>query len=81
LLILSAPSADTIDNAMDESSWGHIQTELLNTRKWKTRVELSTAVFDWIQAFYNNRTLHNGSLGMISPVADEKLPDHQTSAA
>jgi transposase InsO family protein len=30
-----------------------MQAELLNTRKWKTRVELSKAVFDWIDSFYN----------------------------
>jgi putative transposase len=38
---------------MVESFWGRMQTELPNTRKWKPRVELSTAVFDWIDAFYN----------------------------
>ena len=30
-----------------------MQAELLNTRKWKARVELSTAIFDWIEVFYN----------------------------
>jgi len=28
-----------------------MQTELLNRRRWKTRVELSTEIFDWIEVF------------------------------
>jgi hypothetical protein len=35
---------------MIERFWGRMQTALLITRKWKTRAELSTAVFDWIEA-------------------------------
>ena len=71
---------DAFDNAMVESFWGRMQTELFNTRKWKTRVELSTAIFDWIEAFYN-RTRRHSSLGMMSPVAYEKLHSEQTTAA
>jgi hypothetical protein len=32
-----------------ESFWARMQTELLNSRRWKTRVELSSAIFDWIE--------------------------------
>jgi putative transposase len=71
---------DAYDNAMVESFWGRMQTELLNTRKWKTRIELSTEIFDWIEAFYN-RTRRHSSLGMMSPMAYEKLHAEQTSAA
>jgi len=28
-----------------------MQTELLDTRKWRTRTELSTEIFDWIEIF------------------------------
>jgi transposase InsO family protein len=44
------------------------------------RVELSTAMFDWIEAFYN-RTRRHSSLGMLSPIAYETLHAQQTSAA
>ena len=44
-----------------------MQTELLDTNKWKTRVELSTAIFDWIEVFYHRFPRHS-SLGNISPV-------------
>jgi transposase InsO family protein/transposase-like protein len=71
---------DAFDNAMVESFWGRMQTELLNTRKWKTRIELSSAIFDWIEAFYN-RVRRHSSLGMISPIAYEKLHDQHTNVA
>jgi transposase InsO family protein len=57
-----------------------MQTELLNTRKWLTRTELSTEIFDWIELFYN-RTRRHSSLGMIAPIAYEKLHAHNAGAA
>ena len=71
---------DAFDNAVVESFWGRMQTELLNTRKWSTRVELSAALFDWIEVFYN-RTRRHSSLGMMSPAAYEKLHADNTAAA
>lgn len=61
---------DAFDNAAVESFWGRMQTELLNTKKWRTRTELSTEIFDWIEVFYN-RTRRHSSLGMLAPVAYE----------
>ena len=71
---------DAFDNAAVESFWARMQTELLDTRKWMTRVELSTAIFDWVEVFYN-RTRRHSSLGMLSPAAYERLHDDHTSAA
>ena len=71
---------DAFDNAVVESFWGRMQTELLNTRRWKTRVELSSAIFDWIEAFYN-RTRRHSSLGMLAPITYEKLHSQPTTAA
>jgi transposase InsO family protein len=70
---------DAFDNAAVESFWGRMQTELLDTRKWTTRVELSTAIFDWVEAFYN-RTRRHSSLGMLSPAAYERLHVDHTAA-
>jgi putative transposase len=42
---------DGFDNAVVESFWARMQTELLNRRKWRTRLELSTEIFDWIEVF------------------------------
>ena len=71
---------DAYDNAVVESFWARMQTELLNTRRWKTRLELAGAMFDWIEAFYN-RTRRHSALGMMSPTAYERLHDDRTSAA
>jgi transposase InsO family protein len=57
-----------------------MQTELLDRRRWKTRVELSAAIFDWIEVF-DNRTRRHSSLGMISPMAYEKLHTTNPNAA
>ena len=71
---------DAFDNAVVESFWGRLQTELLNERKWRTRVELSTAIFDWIEVFYNRQRRHS-SLGMVSPVEFERRHKQAASAA
>ena len=71
---------DAFDNAVVESFWGRMQTELLNRKRWSTRVELSSAIFDWIEVFYN-RTRRHSSLGMMSPVAYEKLHAANPNAA
>ena len=71
---------DAFDNAAVESFWARMQTELFNTRRWNTRVELCAAIFDWIEAFYNRARRHS-SLDMLSPVAYEKLHRHPIPAA
>lgn len=71
---------DAYDNAVVESFWARMQTELLNTRKWQTRMELSAEIFDWIEVFYNRTRRHSG-LGMLAPIAYEKLHGDNTSAA
>jgi hypothetical protein len=40
---------DGLDNAMMESFWSSMQIELLNRRRWKTRVELANAIFEYIR--------------------------------
>src|SRR5690625_7526958 len=42
---------DGYDNAVIESFWGTMQVELLNRKKWRTRIELANAIFDYIEAF------------------------------
>jgi putative transposase len=71
---------DAFDNAMVESFWGRMQTELLDRQKWSTRVELSTAMFDWIEAFYNPTRRHS-ALGNISPAEFERRHTNTTTAA
>jgi transposase InsO family protein len=67
-------------SAVVESFWARMQTELLNRRKWRTRVELSTEIFDGIEVFYNGVRRHS-SIGMQSPISFEKLHQQLTTAA
>ena len=59
--------ASSVDNSMIESFWSTMQRELLDRRTWATRQELATAIFEWIEAFYNLRRRHS-ALASISPV-------------
>lgn len=70
---------DAFDNAVIESLWGSMQIELLNRQSWTTRLELSMAIVDWIEGFYNRRRRHS-SLGNVSPVEFEKR-EHKLTAA
>jgi hypothetical protein len=54
------------DNAMMESFWGRMQVELFNRRRWKTRIELASAIHDYIELWHNTRRRHS-SLGMLTP--------------
>ena len=42
---------DCYDNAMIEAFWSRMQVELLDTRRWRTRVELANAIFEYIEIF------------------------------
>ena len=58
------------DNAMIESFWSRMQVELLDRQRWKTRIELANAIFEYLEIFHNRRRRHS-SLGMVSPVEYE----------
>lgn len=60
-----------VDNAMMESFWARMQTELLNRRKWNTRVELASEIFEYIELFHNRQRRHS-SLNMLTPVEFEE---------
>ena len=70
---------DCYDNAMMESFWSRMQVELLDRRRWKTRVELANAIFEYLEVFHNRQRRHS-ALGMLSPVEYE-LRHARTSAA
>ncbi len=47
-----------------------MQVELLDTRRWKTRVELANAIFEYVEVFHNRRRRHS-SLAMLTPIEFE----------
>jgi putative transposase len=58
---------DALDNAMAESFFATLQTELLDRRTWNTRAELAQAIFEYIEGFYNPERRHS-RLDYLSPV-------------
>ena len=71
---------DGFDNAVGESFRARMQTAPLDRRTWRTRVELSTEIFDWTLVF-SNRVRRHSSIGMQSPINFEKLHQQLTTAA
>jgi putative transposase len=59
-----------LDNAVCEAFFATLKNEVTRRRSWATRRELETAVFAWIEGWYNRRRLHS-TLGYQSPVQFE----------
>jgi putative transposase len=70
---------DCFDNAVIESFWARVQVELLNRRRRRTRLELATAMFEYLEISHNRQRRHN-SIGMLTPIEYERL-HHQTSVS
>jgi len=62
---------DCYDNAMIEAFWSRMQVELLDRRRWKTRIELANAIFESLEIFHN-RTRRHSALGMLTPLEFEQ---------
>jgi putative transposase len=66
---------DAYDNAMCESFFATLETELLQRRSLKNQAEARMAVFDFIEAWYNPHRRHS-SLGQMSPLNYERMHAH-----
>jgi len=64
---------DALDNAVAESFFATLECELLDRHAWPTRQGLRTAVFDFIEVFYNRQRRHS-TLGYASPASYEQHP-------
>jgi transposase InsO family protein len=62
-----APSATPWTNAVAESFFATLQTELLDRHRWATRAQLAQAIFERIEVFYNQQRRHS-TLDMHPPV-------------
>ena len=67
---------DAYDNAVAETFFATLKKELVNRRSWPSRLELQSAVFEYLEAFYNRQRRHS-TLGMVSPAEYERT---QTTA-
>jgi putative transposase len=61
---------DCYDNAMIEAFWSRMQVELLDRQRWRTRVELANAIFEYLEVFHNRQRRHS-SLGTLTPIEFE----------
>jgi putative transposase len=62
---------DALDNAVAESFFATLQTELLDRHRWTSRRQLAQAIFEWIEVFYNQQRRHS-TIGMHAPVTYAK---------
>ena len=65
---------------VSQSFWSTMQRELLDQNAWDTPEQLATAIFEWIEAWYNPRRRHT-SLGMLTPHDYETLHTAANPAA
>jgi transposase InsO family protein len=62
---------DCYDNAVVESFFSNLKNELTWHRSFQTRDEARSAIFDYIEVFYNRERLHQ-TLDYVSPVSYEE---------
>jgi putative transposase len=72
---------DCYDNALAESFFATLETELIDRSDWAGPAEAKAAVFDYIEVFYNRIRRHS-SLGNISPERfEERYRSRRVTAA
>ena len=49
-----------------------MQVELLNRRRWRTRIELANAIFEYLEIFHNRQRRHS-ALGRRTPIEYERI--------
>ena len=68
------------DNAVAESFYSTLKTELVHRHTWATRVRARRAIFEFVEVFYNRQRLHS-SLGYRSPAEYERCLADASGAA
>lgn len=66
ILVSMSRKGDPYDNAMMESFFSTLRAELTDLERFRTRQAARTAMFEFIEVFYNRQRLHS-SLGYRSP--------------
>ena len=62
---------ECLDNAVAESFFGTLKTELVDHEDYRTKAEAKQSLFEYIEVFYNRCRRHS-YLGYISPVEYEQ---------
>ena len=56
---------DRFDNAVIESFWSRIRVEILDRKRWRTRVELANALFAYLEILYDRSCLRELWIGLV----------------
>jgi putative transposase len=64
--------ADAYDNSMAESFVSTLKRELIRRHSWANRQTVRTAIFEYVEGFYNTRRRHS-ALGHLSPSEYEEV--------
>ncbi len=64
--------AEAYDNSMAESFVATLKRELIHRHSWPNRQIARTAIFEYIETFYNTRRRHS-PLGHLSPSEYEEV--------
>jgi putative transposase len=70
LLASMSRRANCYDNAFIESFWSSLKYEVVYRQRFSSRAAARSAIFDYIESFYNRTRLHS-SLGYVSPLTFE----------
>ena len=62
---------DCFDNAVTESFFATLECELIDRHLFRTYAQARTAIFDYIEGFYNTHRRHS-ALGYLCPAAFER---------
>lgn len=71
-LLSMSRTGNAYDNAPMESFFASLKTELVHRSRFQTRQQARSAIFDYIEIFYNRQRLHS-ALNYLSPMAFESL--------
>jgi putative transposase len=67
---------DCYDNSVAESFFATLKKDLIHRHSWPTKTAARTAIFEFIEAFYNRERLHS-TIGYLSPHQYEQLAPTQ----
>jgi transposase InsO family protein len=70
MLCSMSRKGECLDNAVAESFFGTLKTELVDHEDYRTKEEARRSLFQYIEIFYNRRRRHS-YLGYISPAEYE----------
>ncbi len=67
MLCSTSRKGDCWDNAVMESFYRSLKTELVHQRNYTTKEETRREIFEYVEVFYNRQRIHS-YLGCLSPV-------------